>query len=171
MKTEGGFPLWVWVAGPIVVVIAAVAVLALLRQGDSADREAGTTLSDIADRPSQFLGESVTVSGEVVEILGPRSILISERFITGDLLVVSAVPLREVGNLAGDASLTEGDSVRVTGEVVKFDLTEAEQEIGADLSEETLDAYVGTPAIIADSISLRPPEVFEENAGGASGRG
>ncbi len=45
----------------------------------------------------------------------------------------------------------------MTGEVRKFDIASAEQEAGADLEAHVLDAYVGTPAIIADSLSLKPP--------------
>lgn len=164
MRAKDDLPLWFWVVGPVVVVIAAVSVLTLLRQGDPADRGAAATLEHVADNPSQFFGERVTVGGEVVEILGPRSLLVSERFIAGDLLVVSSIPLREVDDLAGDTPLTEGDSIRITGEVRRFDLREVEQEVGADLSEETLDAYVGTSAIIADAISLKPPDVPKEGS-------
>ncbi len=171
MKTKRRFPLWIWVLGPIVVVVAAVALLALLREGDPAGPEAGVTFTEITEDPSRFFGETVTVEGGVGEVLGPRSLLISERFNASDLLVVSPVPLWEVGGQSGGDPLSEDELVRVTGEVVKFDIASAEQRIGADLDGEALDAYVGTPAIVADSISLRPPDVFEEGAGGASDGG
>ncbi|MDP8949153.1 MAG: hypothetical protein M3N00_02765 [Actinomycetota bacterium] len=174
MKTERRFPLWIWVLGPIVVVVTAMALLALLRVGDPAGPEAGVTLDEITEDPSRFFGETVTVEGGVAEVLGPRSFLISERLSAGDLLVVSPVPLSEVGGQRGgdplsDDEMSEDELVQVTGEVVRFDIAGAEQRIGEDLDGEALDAYVGTPAIIADSISLRPPDVFEEGARGASG--
>lgn len=174
VKSKDRFPLWVWVVGPIVLVVATVALLALLREGDPDDTEAGITLGEVMDEPAPLFGETVTVEGGVSEVLGPRSLLISERFSAGDLLVVSPVPLREIGDQSAgdplpDDELSEDGLVRVTGEVVQFDIAGAEKRIGAGLDGEALDAYVGTPAVIADSISLKPPDVFEEGARGASG--
>jgi hypothetical protein len=169
--------LWVWIVVPIVVVAAIVALLALLRGGDPDDLEAGVTLEEIADEPDRLSGETVTVEGDVSVILGPRSFLITERFNAGDLLVISPVPLSEIGSQRGDGDplsedeISEDETVRVTGEVVRFDIADAEQRVEADLDQETLDAYVGTPAIIADSISLRPPDVLEEDAPGAPDEG
>ena len=175
MKSKDRF-LWVWIAVPIVAVVATVVVLALLREGDPGFSEAGVTLEEIADEPDQWFGESVTADGDVGEVLGPRSFLLTERFTASDLLVINPVPLWKVGEQADGEPLSEGELsedqlVRVTGEVVRFDIASAERRIGADLDEETLDAYVGTPAIIADSISLEPPDVFEEDALRAPGEG
>jgi len=106
------------------------------------------------------------VRGWVETVLGPRSLLINRRFVTGDLLVVSDAPLRETLEIDGEAEedvALEHTSVWVTGEVRRFDLARAEREVGANLEEDALDAYVGTPAIIADSVSLeRPPAAGEK---------
>lgn len=176
VKGKDRFPLWVWVVGPTVILVVAVGLMALLREGDPVSPEAGVTFDEVAEEPDQFLGETVTIYGHADVILGPRTFLISRRIAAGDLLVVSPVPLQKVGDQAGgdppiEDGLSEHDTVWVTGEVVRFDMAGAKQRVGADLDEETLDAYVGTTAIIADSVSLRSPEVFEEEARGASGEG
>ncbi len=170
MKTEQRLPLWVWVAGPVVVVIAAVVLLALLREQETDELPAaGVTLEEVSEEPSRFFGETVTVRGDVTQVLGARSFLITQR-LDSDLLVVSSVPLREVGDESGGATFSEESQVWVTGEVRRFDLTAVEDRIGANLDQEALDAYVGTPAIVARSVSLEPPE--ESAAGGnAGGRG
>ena len=100
---------------PIIVVIAAAALLALLREGSSDRSQTGITLEDIAEEPNRFFGETVAVMGGVFEILGPSSLLISDRFSAGDLLVVSPVPLRELGSRPGVDPLSEADLLQVTG--------------------------------------------------------
>lgn len=176
MKSKSRFPLWVWVVGPTVILVVAVGLLALLREGGPGSPEAGVTFDEVAEEPNQFLGETVTIYGYVGEVLGPRSFLGTEWTGADDLLVISPVPLWKVGSQSGgdlltEDELSEGDTVWVTGEVVRFDMAAAEQRVGADLDEETLDAYVGTTAIIADSVSLTPPDVGQEGARGASGEG
>lgn len=75
--------------------------------------------------------------------------------------MISPVPLSEVTGQSGDAPLSQGETVRITGEVREFDLPGIEREIGVDLDDESLDAYDGMPSIVASSISLDPP-VSEE---------
>jgi hypothetical protein len=117
MKTEQRLPLWVWVAGPVVVVIAAVVLLALLREQETDELPAaGVTLEEVSEEPSRFFGETVTVRGDVTQVLGARSFLITQR-LDSDLLVVSSVPLREVGDESGGATFSEESQVWVTGEV------------------------------------------------------
>ena len=172
MKAKDGFPLWVWVVGPAVALLAAVVVLAVLRDGDGADPGAAeaVTYEDVADNPQRFYGETVTVRGGVIEVLGPRSLLIGERFVAGDLLVVSSAPLRETLDEPEGIAFLENNTVRARGEVRRLDLTSAERETGADLEEDALEAYVGTTAIIADSVSLeRPGSADKDGAPGASG--
>lgn len=161
-------PLWAWIVGPAFLVIAVVVVLSLFWQGGGTegfdDPEAGVTLYDIVENPREYYGSTVTVRGEVSQILGPNALLIVEPFgvSADDLLVISSVPLSEA--LPGDVPSFEDEAIRVTGEVREFDLTEVEQEIGADLDEELLDYRVGTPSIVAASISLEPASDGEEGA-------
>lgn len=153
MKTKSeGMRLWAWILGPMLAVVSLVVLIALFRDAESAGPEAGVALYDIADDPTEFYGTTVTVSGEVNEVLGPRSFTIGDE----ELLVVSSAPLPEVVDRPGELPLSGGDVVKVTGRVRNFDVFEVEREIGADLDDELLDAWAATPSIVADSVSLEP---------------
>lgn len=178
MNTKGGrLPLWAWIAGPALALIAVVVLLALLGQGegpaeidepgppavypeDRDDVAPGVSMYQIAENPQEYYGSTVTVSGEVSYVLGPNALLVVPRFgvSADDTLVISPVPLSEVTDQSGDAPLSQGEAVRITGEVREFDLPGIEREIGVDLDDESLDAYDGVmPSIVASSISLDPP--------------
>ena len=182
MSTKGGrkggrLPWWAWIIIPALAIIALVVLLAVLRPGEDTvgevdepgppavrpeevgDVAPGVSMYQISENPQEYYGSTVTVTGEVSEILGSNSFLMVERFgVSGDdLLVVSSVPLSEVGGQSGDAPLAVGHAVEVTGEVREFELVSVEQEIGADLNDEVLDAWDGVTSIIASSISLDPP--------------
>ena len=114
----------------------------------SAGPKVGVTLYDITDNTEEFYGSTVTVSGEVNEVLGPRSFTIGgEEFGGEELLVVSSVPRPDP---------EEGDVVQVTGEVQRFDVSSVERNIGFDLDGELLAPWESTPSIVADSASLTP---------------
>ena len=185
MKTKGsdlqgsGLSLWLWIVGPVLMLIAVVMLVALFREGEgpadpggfdesgpsavypgeTADLGRGVTLYELTDNPEEYYGSTVTVSGEVSYILGPHAFLIVTRFgvSADDMLVASPIPLSRIGDRSGDAPLSQGDAVQITGEVREFELTSVEQEIGADLNNELLDYREGTPSMVASSISLEPP--------------
>lgn len=161
MKAKGGFPMWV-VVMPAAVLLAVVALLALLGEEDRANADPGVSFSEVAEEPQRFYGETVTVSSWVEVVLGPRSLLIGERFTAGEVVVVVPAPLQEtLDETAGgpaDVAFLETSEVWVTGEVRMLDLSSAERRVGADLDEDALDAYAGTTAIIADSVAFEPPE-------------
>lgn len=185
MKTKGsdpqgsGFPLWVWIVGPALALIAVVVLVALLREGEEPaapgefdesgppavypgeidDLGPGVTLYELTDNPEEYYGSTVTVSGQVSYILGPHALLMVTSFgvSADDMLVISPIPLSEITDQSGDAPLSQGDAVQVTGEAREFELPSVEQEIGVDLDDELLDYREGTPSIVASSISLEPP--------------
>ena len=191
MKTKGselqgsGFPLWVWVVGPALALIAVVVLVALLREGEEPadpgefdesgppavypdeieDLGPGVTLYELNDNPEEYYGSTVTVGGEVSYVLGPHAFLMVTRFgvSADDMLVISPVPLSEIADRSGDAPLSQGDAVQVTGEVREFELPGVEREIGVDLDDELLDYREGTSSIVASSVSAEPliPEAVE----------
>ena len=57
--------------------------------------------------------------------------------------------------MAGGDPLTAGDLIWVISEVSKFDIASTDRKIGAGIAADVLDAYVGTPATIADTLSLK----------------
>ncbi len=112
--------------------------------------------------PNDYLGQEVTVNGEVTEVIRPRAF----RFARQDggatsLLVVSAQ----------EANAEEGQVVRVTGTVLRFDVPEwvrdFGQDVGLDFNDPAFQQFVGQPAIVAQSITVvegADPDTARETA-------
>lgn len=152
-------------------VVGVFAVSALTLTGcsdDTAGPETGTDVEDIQeeeavgpydglydttfyDNIDSYVGEEVTVSADVNEIVSPTSLTIAgtEDTDVEPMLVVSA---DEVSGLEPDLT------VRVTGTVHEaFDLPTVEDEMGLDLDDELYDEFDGEPYIEATSIDTSVP--------------
>ena len=151
------------IAGIVVVGLLVLFLIPVFTEDDEVG-VAGATIDEITDSPGQFLGRTVTVSGEVDAVLGPRAFTIGgDDFIGEDeLLVVGANNLPQLigrselpGRAAGEL-LAEDDVVQVTGPVRRFDLAAFEREIGFDLDDNLFRDWAGRPAIVASSLELTP---------------
>lgn len=118
------------------------------------------TLSDIADNPDQYLGQTVTIRAPLGEVLGPRSFTLSDPALLGfdALLVVganeSAIPTEE-GVFSPDAAEPAEDAeVEVTGTVRQFDQAALEQELAYEFPNPVIGEYGEQTAIVADSVRL-----------------
>ena len=105
-----------------------------------------TDISAITDNPADYLGETVTVRGGRVEVLGPQVFRMEEINGSGNHLLV-------VGAAAAIENVTTGEAVQVQGEVDQFDLVEIEERLSTDLEEELFDSMEGETTIIADAIT------------------
>ncbi len=143
---DGGAPKWIWwVAGAIGLVILAIILWQLFDEEQSAGPEAGVTISDITDNPEEYYDSTVTVSGEVGELIGPRAFTIGTEDDLGGgegVLVVSGDPA---------LNLVEGMPVQVIGVFWEFDLEIFEEELGVELDEAFAD-WDGRPAILAAEV-------------------
>jgi len=152
----GGAPKWIWwVAGAIGLVILAIILWQLFAEEQSAGPEAGVTVSDITDNPSEYYDSTVTVSGEVGELIGPRAFTIGTQddLGGGTLLVVGAQQLPNI--IEGEAEeIAAEDVTQVTGPVREFNLAEIEDEVGADLDDGLFAEYEGDPAVVANTVDL-----------------
>jgi len=84
------------------------------------------TLSEIDDNPEAYLGETVTVQGDVTEVISTNAFRFNDPAPLGgaDILVVGR----------GESGLVAaGTTLLVTGVVRQFDLTAVEEESGLDL--------------------------------------
>ena len=152
----------------LVVVMALVAVLtvwlwpslrattvALVDMDQSAGPELGVNLTEVARHPEAMWGETVTISGLVDRLLGPRAVLLgNDKPIVGDkVLVLGEEPLADLvtDRRADDALLQEGDVAQVTGEVRPFTAIDADQ-----IPTGTAD-YEGRAVVIARQINLDVP--------------
>jgi hypothetical protein len=147
------------VAGSVVVLVAATLIVDL---GESAGAEEGITLRQVADRPSEFAGERVIVSGEIAE---------NDYFSLADAQVVFAI-----GDDAGDRRLlvypqpqatvpdmSEDTAVRVEGTVRAIDPqaddTGGFVDIGGLLGASDATAVIEATRIeiVAPSLNAPPP--------------
>ncbi|MDP9374472.1 MAG: hypothetical protein M3Q65_18885, partial [Chloroflexota bacterium] len=118
----------------------------------------GATVDDITDAPDRYLGRTVTVAGEVDEVLGRRAFTIGGGDFIGDdeLLVVGAGELPVIQGRREAATLTADDLVQITGPVRRFNLAEVEREIGVDLEDALFADWRDKPAVIARTIAPMP---------------
>ncbi len=120
----------------------------------------GATISAIVDNASAYVGQTVTVTGEVEQVLGPRSFLIEDDdFLSDDTLPVvsaSAFLSRAGQQIDAERLLNSDEMVTVTGTVHIFNLAAFEERLGVDLDDEAFDAWAGKPAIIATAIRRAP---------------
>ncbi len=158
-RTQGGFN-WVWlIVGLIVLGLIAWALYEAFDRDQpatappTAGPQAAATINNIVTNPSEFMGRTVTVSGEVGEVIGPRAFTIGE---PQELLVVGANELPTIAQGTFEGELTPDRTVQVTGPVRTFDLAQVEQEIGFDLDDNLFANYAGRPAIVAQSMNVSP---------------
>lgn len=113
----------------------------------------GVTVDEITDDATPFLGQTVTVTGEVARIGGPRMFTVEDSDLVGDehLLVLSSRPVPELLAESKDP-LADYDEVTVTGTVRRLVVTEVERELGFDLDPEYEVEFRDRPVLIATAV-------------------
>jgi len=102
-------------------------------------------------RCNVLYGESVTVSGEVIEAVEPGAFRIEDD--DEELLVAGVQQLPKI--VEGEVKeLNEGDRVRVTGEVRQFKIEEVQQNVDCGIDNEYFGNFEGDPAVLASSVEL-----------------
>ena len=132
-------------AGAVVALSVAIAACDNSRTAQRDEMRPGTTppadaarasdtsmpASDVASAPDKYLGQTVTVRGEVERIMSPMSFVLDDDGpdIQPDLLVFSP----KEGNPTTLDDTWRDKTVRVTGTVGKMTIVEIEREVGWDL--------------------------------------
>lgn len=145
----------------IMLAVACIGVLALAgcarERTVEAKREpaSGVTIRDIRDNPDSYRNKTVTVSGEVDEVLSPRAFEIGgEGFaFPGSLLVIAKQDLPSIAGRT-NGMLREDDIVQVTGTVRDFRREQIQREVGMQLSQDEYSKWEGQPVIVADSVQV-----------------
>ena len=109
------------------------------------------TIEEITDNPSEFYGESVTVNGEVIEVVEPGAFRIEGD--DGELLVVGVQRFSEIAQ-GKVKEVSEGDAVRATGEVRQFKLEEVRKEVDYGIDNEYFGDFKGDPAVLVSSFEV-----------------
>ncbi|HZY66243.1 MAG TPA: hypothetical protein VFE21_10240 [Rubrobacteraceae bacterium] len=112
------------------------------------------SLSAITDQPTEFYGQTVTVSGPVARVVEPNAyVIVSDQTMDGGG-ELDTQALANQGVLVVDqsgASVNEGETSQVTGVVQQFDLDQLEEDYGVSLenpNNEVYSAFGGRPAIV-----------------------
>lgn len=110
------------------------------------------TTQQVSEETSNYVGQTVTIRGDVNEVVGEASFLMDDEQLLGgeEILVVNA---------SGEGiTLPEGteNQVQITGEVRNFVIADLETEYGLDFDPNLYAEYEQKPAVIAQSIALAP---------------
>jgi hypothetical protein len=112
------------------------------------------TLENVIENPDRYTGKTVVLSGEVGEILGPRTFIVGgNEFIGGDELIVvskGAVNARIDDDQGGDRPLLENDIVTVRGKIERFGSPGFYDRIDT----EPFGEFDNRPAVVAESIEV-----------------
>lgn len=122
---------------------------------ETEEMEAGVTVDAITDNPDQYMGQTVTLTGEVEEAFGSTAFRMGSDGLGGGIIVVA--PPNSTSGVSGFMGFNQSDMVQVTGTVQEAVITDLEQEYGLDLDPE-LDVEIEDqePVIVAESISITP---------------
>lgn len=142
-----------WVIGGLLVLLIVVAATTLpnIERGVPQSESA---VSEVLERPEDFYGRTIVLTGEVEEVIGPRAFTLdSPGPLSEKLLVVSRNVLQPIGGeTTQDFFFETDDRVSVKGEVRQFNLRELEQSLGVDLVDEEFAQWEGKPIILAQEI-------------------
>ena len=126
---------------------------------DSASERAakvgGLTAAQVIENPAAYVGKTVTVSGDVEEIHGPRAFNMDSGASVGELLVVGREPFPNLPD-AGSRGYLVNDVATVTGVVRMLVVGDVEREIGWTLDPGVVTKFNSKPVLIAQSISFKP---------------
>ncbi len=148
---RSGVPWLLLLVGAIIVAIGLWAWLA--NDDDSAGPERGVTVEDIADTEAfdddgfgdSLLGQQVTVSGNVSEMVGQNALRLGGEDFGGDGILVIQVTA---------SGITEDDDVRVTGTVREFDVAAFERDFGTEVYEGDLyTPWVDENVLVASNVT------------------
>ncbi len=153
-RSKGGSPAWYWILGLLAALLIIWALWAAFRQ--PAGPQVGVTLQDIQGNPQAYIGQTVTVSGEIQEAIGPNAFV----FDRGDIIVVGARELAQITGTSSEDFFSGDPVVQVTGSVTTFIAAEMERQLGYPL-DAMLNQYEGRPAIIAQEVLLLEPGTLE----------
>lgn len=121
---------------------------------ERAEKVGGVTARQVIENPAAYVGKTVTVSGDIEEIWGPRAFNMDSGLTVGELLVVGREPFPNVPD-RGNTAFVVSDVATVTGVVRMLVIADVEREIGWDLDPNIEAEFNAKPVLIAQSISFK----------------
>jgi len=111
------------------------------------------TIEDIKENPSAYVNQTVTVSGEIEKIYGPRAFRMGgPDFFGNEVRVLTLKPLKPGIRRRADEPMIVRDLVLVTGVIRTISIAEIERELKLDLAPDVEIEYANRPILIAASV-------------------
>ncbi len=125
------------------------------QQEQAVNEQREETLEKVAENPTQMVGQTVTVKGEVEQVYDPNSFILQDDELFGGEKVLVITP-------RNTTPVQDDQQVQVTGEVRQFVLAEFEREYdltwdGA-LKQKIEAEYKDKPVIVAQSLQANAQE-------------
>lgn len=159
LEASGYGALWIWALVILVVAFLAAALFGQTRRSDAGEAgagiPAGLSVSEVAGNPETYEGSTITVAGDLEEVVSPNAIRIGGGMAGGDGLLV--IGLGDFPARLRPAMEQEEAVLQVTGTVRKFERVEFENESGIDLDDAVFAYYEGMPALVADRLAVYAP--------------
>lgn len=115
------------------------------------------TLEEVTDDPELYVGEQVTVRGEVDTVLGNNTIVLDVpgELVNDEILVVSTNPVAET--VVDTQGLLDQRQVRLSGTVTQFVYTEVYDTLDPNVTADVVATFEGRPFILTDNIVVIEP--------------
>lgn len=124
------------------------------QQGTTVSSQPSVTLEELTRRPERFYDERVTVNGRVGRTIAPNAFsLTSEDAAQSDDTFEVEAALVAAGEGA-IPELSEGQRVRVTGEVQPFNIEEVEQRLNTNLDDSLYASFEEKPVILPGTVEV-----------------
>ena len=107
----------------------------------------------LAEEADTLVGQQVTVSATVVEVVSENAIRIGEGTSESLLVLSASGALSEMGLEDAETAAENEAVVQVTGTVRQFDPVTFEEEYGIGYTDPLYEAYEGENVIVADSVT------------------
>ena len=141
--------------GAIALGFTALLLPACNNEQEIAEDRTNVTAEDVAEEPAEVPQETVTVRGEVEEIVDDSGLLMQTE--GESILVINATGIPFVAP-------TDNIPIQATGESVQLVVADIERDYNLTLDPTLYADYENQPAIIAESLALAPtPEQLAEN--------
>lgn len=141
-----------WTSGFVGLVAVLAVGLTACNTQETAGPEKGVGVEEIRERDiyddglDHFVGETVTVSAEVAEVVTPMAFEIAGEGGPKPILVLTPPDTA--------ANVTDDSVVKVTGRVRELALADAERDLGIDLDDSTFAKYDDEHIIVATKVEV-----------------
>lgn len=151
---------WIVIGGALVVLFLLLAQGARLSNLDMTNTSSVLGISaeeklfdELTENPQGFIGQNVTVQGEVENVISENAFVIDAPGLANDkLLVITRNPFN-VPEMEGQDAKIDGE-VRVSGTVREFQVVDVADSLDINLEPDAVIVFEGQPYLLADTLML-----------------